>query len=407
MAKRLLFSLFSIVFVITLATSIILYGRGYRYDRQKNIVNPTGILSVSSYPEKASIYVNDKLTSATDASITLPPDWYQVRISKEGYQVWEKRIRVQGEVVSQIDALLIPNNPSLKAVTTTGILSPHLSPSSTKVAYFITNADTDPVTLKTKNGLWLMELRNGPLGNRPEPKQVFIANRDYNYDQAEIYWSATEKEIIIAFIDPKTKSASPYLAYLVSQENFGNPTIDVTFRFNEIIQDWQQEINQDENLKLATLNPQVSLFLSENTDQIRFSPDDSKILYQATASAELAPIKIPPLIGVNPTEEVRKIEKDKYYIYDIKEDKNYYLTDVSKSQTDVSAPIWYTDSKHFLIAEKDKIYIMDYDRQNKRSLYSGPFVDNLVFPWAPGGKIIILTNFNQKELADLYEVDLR
>src|SRR3989338_8608850 len=121
MAKRLLISFFSVVFIISLAGVFILYGRGYRYDPQKNKVNPTGILSVSSYPEKASIYINDKLTSATDTSISLPPDWYQVRISKEGYQSWEKRIRVQGEVVSQIDALLIPNNPSLKAVTATGI----------------------------------------------------------------------------------------------------------------------------------------------------------------------------------------------------------------------------------------------------------------------------------------------
>ncbi|OGG18171.1 hypothetical protein A3D78_04240 [Candidatus Gottesmanbacteria bacterium RIFCSPHIGHO2_02_FULL_39_14] len=409
MIKRLLISFFSAVFIISIAAVIILYGRGYRYDPQSKKVSPTGILSVSSYPEKASVYLDDKLTSATNASISLPPAWYRVRISKEGYQHWEKKVRVQGEVVSTIDALLIPNNPSLKAVTATGIFAPQLSPSMTKVAYFITNSDTDPVSGKTKNGLWIMELIQGPLGNKPAPKQVFIADRAYNLDQAKIYWSTAEKEIILSFIDPKSKTSLPYLAFLISLENGSKTTpINITSRLNSILGEWQQDFIKEENLKLQSLPPQLSLLLSQNTSRIRFSPDDNKILYQATSSAQLAPLINPPLIGTNPTEEVRKIEPQKYYVYDLKEDKNYYLFPAENKSDEVSSPIWYSDSQHLLIVEKDKIYILDYDGLNKRSVYSGPFIDNLVIPWPAGEKIIILTNFNQPgPLADLYEVDLR
>ena len=179
----------SIAVILSLAGAVILYGRGYRYNPQNNSINTTGILSVFSYPEKASIYINGKLKSATNASLTLPPDWYQVKITKEGYQSWEKNIRIQGEVVSQIDALLIPNNPSFKAITSTGIENPVLSSTGTKIAYFITGAETNPAPLKSKNGLWILELRTTTLGNRSEPKQVFIADQNYNYGQAKIYLS--------------------------------------------------------------------------------------------------------------------------------------------------------------------------------------------------------------------------
>src|SRR3990167_9721086 len=108
MFKRLFLFLFSLVLIASLTAAVILYGRGYRFDPKDKKISPTGILSVSSYPGKSSIYINGKLTSATSASLTLPQGWYEIKISKEGYQPWKKRIRIQGEVVSQIDALLLP-----------------------------------------------------------------------------------------------------------------------------------------------------------------------------------------------------------------------------------------------------------------------------------------------------------
>ena len=111
----------------------------------------------------------------------------------------------------------------------------------------------------------------------------------------------------------------------------------------------------------------------------------------------------PPLIGANATEEMRKIEKNRFYIYDIKEDRNYNITDEIKI-----LPVWYPDSKHVLTVAENRINILDFDGTNKRTVYSGPFLNDLVFPWSPGEKIVILTNFNsERPLPDLYELDLR
>ena len=408
MAKRILISLFSAIFIISLAIAIIFYGRGYRFDPSKQKLSSTGILSVSSYPEKCSIYVDDKLVSATNASLSLAPGWYQVKVGRDGYQPWGKRIKIEGEVVSQIDALLIPNNPSLKALTSVGIIKPTLSPSGTKVAYLVKDSDTNPITLKSKNGLYILELKSGPLGNQPESKQVFFADSAINYDQALIYWSADEKEIILAFRDPKSVTRLPNLAYLISTENSQIPPTVTTSRTQTILDDWQAELTLKENLKLDSLPKTLGNYLATNSANIRYSPDETKILYQATGSAELLPVITPPLIGTNPTDEQRKIVKDKFYVYDIKEDRNYFIADLNTKLSPPQIPLWYTDSKHLVMVEKDRINIVDFDGTNKRSVYSGPFLDNLVLPWASGGKIVIETNLNRPiGFADLYEVDLR
>ena len=128
----------------------------------------------------------------------------------------------------------------------------------------------------------------------------------------------------------------------------------------------------------------------------------------ATGSSTLAPVIDPPLIGANPTEEIRKIVPGNYYIYDRKEDKNYLLFKSDPESKTSALPVWYSDSKHLLVVENEKIFIHDYDGLNKRSVYSGPFSRDFLAAWPTGGKILILTNFNQTgPLADLYEVDLR
>ncbi len=148
-------------------------------------------------------------------------------------------------------------------------------------------------------------------------------------------------------------------------------------------------------------------FLKTSASKVRFSPDESKILYTATRSASLSSVIIPPLIGSNSTEEVRNVNPNKLYIYDTKEDKNYFIADEKSFPSD-DAIKWYSDSKHIIMIEKASIYIVDYDGTNKRAVYTGPFDDNIVYPWTSPGKLVILTNFNKpKSVSNFYEIDLR
>ncbi|MBI4990833.1 PEGA domain-containing protein [Candidatus Gottesmanbacteria bacterium] len=407
MARRLIYTFGIILFIIILAGSIIAYGRGYRFDLRQKSLTTTGILSAISTPEGASIWIDGKLRSATNASLSIPPGWYQLQIGKEGYQPWEKKIRIQGEVVTRTDALLIPTNPSLKALTSSGILKPVLSTNGTKVAYIVPDEEaTFSSSLKSKKGIWALDLRYGPLGGKSEPKQIFTQSGKTDWASATLIFSPDEKQILIKFSKKQGKTETVSFAYLISPDS-NSPPLDVTDTWTKTADEWKTTTDTKNEEAIASLPPLVSGLLKNSASGIRFSPDETKILYLATSSASLSLVITPPIIGSNTTAEVRSVEPGKYYIYDTKEDKNFYITD-QKTIKEPSSLLWYTDSKHIVMIEKDTIYIIDYDGTNKRVVYSGPFENNIVYPWTSPGRLVILTNFNKpKNLHDLYEIDLR
>ena len=402
MLKRIFISFTIFLVIAGLTLGVISWGRGYRINVGQKTLTLTGILSASSSPDKASIFIDGKLVSATNASLSLAPNWYLVKISKEGYQPWEKKVRVQGEVVTQIDALLLPTNPSLRNLTSMGIISPVLSSTGTKVAYIVpTDEATTGGNLKQKSGVWILELRTTPLGGKSEPKHIFAPSFKYDWTKATLHWSPDEKQIILAFKKPLTTA----LQLITDEENI--VPVDVTFSFSSLINQWEEVRKEKEKESVTFIIPKLADTLLKTTDHIRLSPDETKMLYLATSSSSLPPILSPPLIGSNSTSEVRTLEPGKYYVYDIKEGKNYFLTG-GKSISSSDGPIWYSDSKHIVLVEKDTIALVDFDGTNKKSVYSGPFENNLVYSWPAGGRLVILTSINRsKTLPNLYEIDLR
>lgn len=409
MTGRLLYFIGAILLIGTIAAGIIAYSRGYRLNFRQKTLTLTGILSASSTPDGASIFIDGKLTSATNASITLPPGWYQIRIGKEGYQQWEKRVRIQGELVSRVEALLIPTNPSLRTLTVMGVSSPALSPNGTKVAYIIPKEEgSGSATLKPKTGVWVLDLRSGPLGTKSEPKQVFQPVVRYDWQNAHLYWSPDEKKVMAVFYKKEKRGEITTAAVQLSVDSTDTLPTAVTLTVSKLLSEWQANEREKQKLQIANLPFPIGDIFTKSILHLNFSPDETKMLYLATVSASLPQIITPPLIGSNPTSEVRTIEKEKFYIYDNKEDKNYFIAE-QKSIPEAKNLAWHSDSKHIIMIEKDTIYIMDYDGTNKRTVYSGPFAGTIAFPKPGGEKLIILTSLTKppQVLPNFYEIDLR
>ncbi len=93
--RRILYSLFFLIFFIT-APIVVLWAEGYKYNFTKNRFEKTGVLFLESKPSKAEIYLNNELQDdKTTARLkNLLPDDYQVEIKKQGYQSWQKKLRV-------------------------------------------------------------------------------------------------------------------------------------------------------------------------------------------------------------------------------------------------------------------------------------------------------------------------
>ena len=169
---------------------------------------------------------------------------------------------------------------------------------------------------------------------------------------------------------------------------------------------------------------EIAKVASDSFHVIEFSPDETKLLYLAKRSTTLPQAVQPPLIAVNQTPENRNIVVNSLYVYDKKEDRNYKIDLINLidlisnqnkktlgqlNQLEIRNFInWYSDSKHLVINEGKKISFIDYDNQNKQTVYSGDF-DNSFFKVTNDGKILILTNLNPEanKFPDLYAVGIR
>ena len=384
----------TVLLILTVSFAIISYGRGYRLDITKKSVRPTGLMVAASEPTGAQVFIDGKIAGATNSTLNLSPGWYQVRILKEGYQPWEKRLRVQGEVVSNADAFLLPANPSLSAITLNGAAQPLLSPDGGKLAYLVPNGTDE---LEDKAGVWTLDLVDKPLGLNRDAKQIVKANAlGIPIAKAMLQWSPDSKQILVT-----APAGRP--AYLLDSDKL-NEGPQLAPDSQAITKKWKIAESTKEKEKLSTLNPDLVGTITRTGRVINFSPDETKILYEATASATIPTMIKPALIGTNPTEEDRNLKPGSTYIYDIKEDRNYIIKDIN-----VSSSHWLPTSRHMLLVAKEKIEVLEFDGTNRRIVYAGPFWDSFAVPWTSPTKIVILTSLNPAagSIANLYTVNLR
>ena len=379
---RLLFFLF---FVVVLA-SVIAYARGYRFDIEKRLVKSTGIISATSNPKAAKIFINGELKGVTDTNLTLPPENYLVEIKKEGYTSWSKKINLKGELVVNIDPVLFPVNPSLSPLTNLGIIKA------------VASDDGDKIVLIASGSAYLFDAGKKTLPFFPPLNKIVdlsLLPNIIDYKNIKVSFSPDQKQVI--FASPDVKSEQSYLLSL--DENNLNP-LEVTLSKEALIQAWQNEKNKNNAKILETFPKDFDKIASASFEVVSFSPNETKVLYKAKESVELPLMIKPPLISTNQTPEERSVIKEKVYVYDRKEDKNFQLLSPNLK--------WYFDSRHFVVEEEKKISIVDYDNTNKQTIYSGPF-ESFFFNATNDGKIVVLINLNSQinELPDLYLVGIR
>ncbi|KKU87657.1 MAG: Protein kinase [Candidatus Gottesmanbacteria bacterium GW2011_GWA2_47_9] len=386
----------TVALILIASAAVIGYGRGYRINFKKTSLTPTGLLSVTSDPVGSQVYVEGKLKTATNNSINLEPNWYTIRMTKEGYLPWEKKLRVQGEVVSRADAYLFPTNPSLSPLTTIGIESPVLSTDGTKIAYRVPARHLDGAS--KKEGLWVYELAEGPLGRNRDPQQVATPDPMFDFTTATITWSPDSTQLLVI-----AKSGAAKLYRTGRLDNFQ----DASITYRQTLKEWLEEATTRERQKLAGFSQPIIDIATTSAKIVAFSPDETKILYEATASATIPTVIDPPLLGVNATPETRTIEPGKLYVYDSHEDKNFFV--LNKNEVFPGGISWHPTNRHLILALQGKIDVMEYDRTNWITVYSGPFMERFVAPWPNGSRLVVLTNLNATatNLPNLYTVNLR
>lgn len=407
MKRQVLISLLVLGLLVLGTTGMILYGKGYRigFQGDRPQLSKTGILQIKSKPTGAQVYINGNLTGATDNDITLTPGKYTVRVSKDGYNDWQKDIQIEREIVSSADALLLPKAPTLQSISTFGVESAVVDPTGTKIAFRIASSSAE------KNGIYVLELTNRVfpvLAGQSNSTQIVDETID-NFSEATISWSPDGKQILASI--PLGESST---YYLLKSDGFNTTPQNVTITVQNLTKAWEEQLLDKQTARLKSLKPKVQQFVKNNFKILSFSPDDTKILYQASASAEMPVFLKPRLIGNNLLYERRDLKEGAIYVYDIKEDVNTRIIDsISEQCTELETNCirsftWFPDSNHLVYVHDRKIELVEDDGSNMTTVYAGPFVDHYVYPWPDGSKIVVLTNLgNSSTPPTLYTITLK
>jgi hypothetical protein len=93
------------------ATVVLLYqAHGFGLGKNGEVVQ-NGFVFLSSQPQGAQIYIDNKLHKDTTSSrLQLPEGTYNIRLSRDGYHTWQRTVDVVGGTVVRFDyPLLVPN----------------------------------------------------------------------------------------------------------------------------------------------------------------------------------------------------------------------------------------------------------------------------------------------------------
>lgn len=376
---RVLIFFLTILIVGLAGTYVSFYARGYRFNLQTLKFDPNGILVIKSEPDGAQVYINGNFKAITNTNLPLAPGTYDVEVKKDGFFTWSKRLTVEKEIVTQVNASLFKTAPSLSPVTSGGASSPTASPDGRRIGYI------DP------QGLWVIDVYSLPLGFSREPRRI----TDGNLSGATFEFSPDGSKILL------TTSQGVFLL----QSNTFTPQaerVNLASQKQSILNEWKNEKRIANLTIVRNLPPELSEIFLRKTASLVPSPDGQMILYTASASATLAEGLIPPLPGASTQKQERTIEVGKTYVYDIKEDRNFFISEASHK------PVWLPTSRQLLLAEEGKIIIMDYDGTNKQEVYKGAYIFPFAYPFSNSSKILILTNLGSDSNApNLYSLTIK
>lgn len=360
---RILIILLTFLVVGTVTIVVSLYARGYRFDINSLRILPNGILVIKSDPDGASVFINGDLRAATNANIPLSSGTYDIEIKKEGFLPWRKRLVIEKEIVTNVTASLFRLAPSFSPLTFDGVENPVASSDFSKVAFV------------SKNGLWVMETVSLPIGFAKEPRQL----TDGNLSGASWEFSPDATQVLLT---------TPTGVFLIETNAFTPQSrrVNVGSQKEAILKGWEEEKAKKLEAQTRNLPPSLGDLLTRKAKSVVFSPDESMILYTASAAGELPGELIRPVPGASTQPQERGIKEGSTYVYDIKEDRNFLIS------TEEVPIHWFPTSRHLVLAGNGRVVIMDYDGTNQQVVYSGSYISPFAFPFASTSRLLLLTN---------------
>lgn len=388
MSKReVLQLLLTAISLVTLTTAIFLYAGGYRLkkdeDKSTVVLKSTGLASVKSIPQGASVYINGVLATATNNTISgIEPGKHTIKVVKNGYAPWSKEIEIFPELATDITAVLISQSPRLEPLTNTGASKPTLSPTLTKLAFLSSDAEAP--------GIWIVSLTEGTLNLfRSSPSVVLKDTSITNYSKSnQLEWSPDEKYLLIQLENAR------YQLFDVTNKTV--ESIITQKQLDDLRTEWETIALTKKRAFIEKLDiPQELQDLAVSKDAI-WAPDGKKFLYKKVTGDAT---------------DYRVYNSEKPLPVGEQVDASVFTTKTGDPQPKIT---WYSDSFHLILTEgnietdkRGTIYIIRIDGTNKTEIYNNTLYSDQVFSTPSGDKLVVLTSFKSSGQTDLYTIGIR
>ncbi len=376
MSKRFIITLATFL-VITIGAGVAIFlTKGYTFSTQTKSIVGTGIINITSTPNAASVYIDGHLTTSTDATIpSLSPKDYTVRVIKEGFIPWEKKVKVQEGLVTALKVTLFPAIPTVYPLTTAGVKNVVLSPDQTKIAYVVPIATdsanlTDPIAIRRKAGVWVWSLDSGQpiiFARGAQPHQI-AESRLADYSNAILRWSADSKQVLATVGNNN---------YVLNEGSFNDNPRDITPVLDSTLKSWDEDKKAADSARVLQIQNLPIRKLASDSAILKWAPDETKFIY-----------------GKTKTNGLKVYDLVLHQQYDLPVSKNHF---------------WLADSRHIVLVEDGAISIIDFDGSNKAVIYAGKINPNEVFGWPDSSKLVIVTSFPTPTASapNLYGINLK
>jgi len=371
MSKRFIITIVSLVIIGVFAALAIFLAKGYRISPTEKRIVGTGIITISSEPDAASVFIDGHLTTATNATVSsLTPKTYSVRVVKEGFIPWEKQVDVKEGLVTELEVTLFPAIPSIYPLTFNGVSNPTLSPDSSKLVYNVLSGK--------KAGVWVWTMvQDQPIAfaRSSEPHQV-ISSTILDLSKATLRWSPDSKQIL-ATVGSNN--------YLLDADNLNTEPRDITAILNPTMAGWEEDIEAKNQPRIEAILDSTVRKTASDSAYLKWSPDETKFM----ARKELI------------SDEEKELISD-VVIYDLEGRKSYNLPAAK-------AFFWLPDSRHIILVEESSISLVEFDSTNKAVIYAGKFDNGYVFPWPDSSRLVIVSSFPTPTASEpnLYGINLK
>lgn len=360
MSKRFIITISTLLIIVISAGIAIFLAKGYSFSTKEKRIVGSGIITIKSVPDAASVYIDGHLTTATDATISsLSPKTYTIKLIKEGFIPWEKQITVKEGLVNDIKVTLYPAIPTIYPLTFTGVVNPILSPDGSKLAYVVSSQN---VSAK-KHGIWVWTMvNNQPIAfaRSAQPHQI-STNTVTDFSKAVLKWSPDSKQVLATIGNNN---------FILESDGINSEPRDITPILEVTLKGWEEDKEVKNDASILAIKDKKMQKIASDSAIVRWSPDETKFIARKDKISEK---EITDKAGVTG-----------FIVYDLEENKEYSLPQAREH-------LWLPDSRHIILVEEGIISIIEFDGTNKAVIYAGNFANNLVFPWPDSSRISIVS----------------